>query len=215
MKVAISLLLIMCSNVCIAQNKIFTPPPGTTFIRFNPLGLLDPGDMNISVGAERFIRPRLSVASDIAFIFRSSNFAQARRSTGFVFRPAIRFYPNRTAFFLEGELHYKQVNHQIRDWLGMDAVNGIPSYERFTDFTYRRNTYGFHLKAGRIMQSFLGTNLWWEVYAGVGARFYQFKVVRQPRSVYDRTRWFDLDREGIRYSPVVPMGLRVMWKVKR
>jgi hypothetical protein len=214
MKSAILFALLLCGMSGTAQKRTAPPDVGTTMLRFNPLGLLDIGDQNFSVGAERFLKPNFSVASDVAVIFNSTRYELARSSTGFIFRPAVRYYPRYTGFYIEGELHFKQVNHQVRDWLGMDAVNGVPTYERFTDFTYRRNIYGFHFKAGRIMPSFLGTNLWWEVYAGLGIRHYDFAVVGQPRSIYQGGTWFDFTNDNnIRVLAVVPMGMRVMYRM--
>lgn len=189
-------------------------PEKKIVIRFNFIGLLDPYDENISMGAEYRFNAHWSTGSDVAYIFNSIYLSESKKVNGFIFRPFIRYYPeNHKKSFFEAEIHYKNVAYQITDWIGRDADNGVPAYEEYATFNYNKNVYGLHFKAGTQANLSRNKKLRLEVHLGLGIRYKKQGV---NAGIYLRPR--DLLFPDI-YSPeysiiVVPAGMRLLYDIK-
>jgi Protein of unknown function (DUF3575) len=208
-----ALLLSASIGNCFAQDQkeLF---PKKEFLRFNFLGLLDGFDQNLSIGGEYRFNPNWSTGADAAWIFYSAYLSENKGSKGFIFRPFIRYYPHpgRHDFF-EAELHYKYAVYQVQDWIGMDPVNGVPSYDEYATVPFRKNVFDIHVKAGD--QQYLDRNkrILMEFAIGVGIRW---KWQGVDHGVYTRTGF--LNSENIFgphfVTPVVPMTLRLVYLIK-
>jgi len=118
-KLIVSIFLVFFWHGSTAQKFSDSLYDKTTFLRFNPLGLADFNDVNLSFGVEKKITKKSSVALDASFVFHSQSFRDiSNRSRGFILRPAYRFFPSNSKFLLEIQLHYKQVTHRMTDWVG-------------------------------------------------------------------------------------------------
>ena len=110
-----------------------------TAITFNPSMLLSI-DYCFMAGAEYRIKPKMVLALEAGYIFASDkignwqnnqNQGQNQKATGFIIRPAIKFFVNeKNTFYFQPQMFYKQVTHHLYDWLGKDVVNGVASYEQ-------------------------------------------------------------------------------------
>ena len=214
----LSLLLLIAFNatVCIAQKKEkYILPKGSWLFRFNPTGMIDPVETNFSVGGEYRFHSNWSVSADAAWIFYSSYFG-AKHTNGFIFRPAIRYYiPHTDGMFVETELHYKYVSYRIEDWLGKNCVNGVPSYEEFTRFSYLKQAWGFHIKTGYQERIGRDKRFWMEAYLGIGPRWRSFKVKDEPNSCYTHAGDASLNIINNNLSVAIPMGIRLMYTFKK
>src|SRR6478672_9113548 len=122
MKSLIPVIFLLTISHVYAQQFSDTLDRGTNFIRFNPLNLTDVSEPNISFGAERRITDNISLALDAGYIVYSNRFHDLGRSSGFIVRPAVRYFPNKSRIFFEGELHYKQATHHLHDWIGREVA---------------------------------------------------------------------------------------------
>src|SRR5687767_2810467 len=138
MKIAALFVLVAMVQIAAAQKKSDTLTKGTTFLRFNPLTIVDLSEPNISFGIESRFTNNISAALDAGYIVYSQRFHSMGRSSGFIVRPAFRFFPDNSRIFFEAELHYKQHTHRIHDWVGHDQVNGVAAYEEYKQFRLRK-----------------------------------------------------------------------------
>ncbi len=181
--------------------------------RFNALGILDLLDANISLGAECRFNEHWSTGSDAAYIFSSDYLSESKVANGFIVRPFIRYYPKKNRYdFFEAELHYKFVAYQITDWLGKDAVNGVPAYEVFTTFNYKKKVYGLSIKAGSQENLSKDKRLRFEFYIGLG---YRYKEQGAGDDIYDRRNGTLLHVYDPTYSSIsIPLGIRFLYDIK-
>lgn len=207
--------LITACCYCCAQKFPDTLSATTTFIRFNPLGFADVDDMNISFGIEKRVTKKSSFGLDLGYIFFSESVNRKSEYThGFIFRPAYRFFPGKSLFFVEGEFHYKQVTHKMIDWVGRDAVNNVASYEEFATFRLRKVTVGGNVKAGR--QYRLSNRFWMELYLGLGLRIREYSIVNEPRSAYQVSNTFAIvSTHDPHLTLAMPAGLRILYRVSK
>jgi hypothetical protein len=177
------------------------------------MNLADVSEPNISFGAERRISKHVSLAMDASYIVMSQRFHDLGRSSGFIIRPAVRYFPEKSGIFLEAELHYKQHTHHIHDWVGRNIAGGVPAYEEYKAFRLRKQVIGMHLKFGRLMP--VTNRLWLEFYIGVGPHFRKFTVVEQKDLVYN----FELIYENLSTGETerlvaIPMGCRILYRIR-
>jgi hypothetical protein len=159
---------------------------GKLYLRNVPSGLLDFLDGNINLGSEYRFSGTWSATLDAGGIFYSQYFEKNRRATGFLLRPGVRVYPGKSKdYFVELQLHYKQVMYHIRDWIDRDVVNGVATYEELKTFRYRKRVMGVHIMGG--MKKYLGRShrLFIEVYSGLGVHFKDQYLVNEPNARYD------------------------------
>lgn len=188
----------------------------TSFIRFNPLGLVDVNDLNVSFGAEKRFSEKSSVALDLGYIFYDEKFRYQGRTHGIILRPAYRFFPGESLFFVEAELHYKLVTHRITDWVGRGVVNDVPAYFQYTRFRLRKEVLGIHVKAGR--QYYLSDKIWLELYLGIGVHFRKYRIANHPDWQYELGGDFPrratvMNRTDV--LPAVPGGVRILYRLSR
>ena len=206
----VSLMLYICAN---AQQLPDTLARCNTFLRFNIINLLDFSEPTLSFGAETRINPRVSLALDAGYILMSQRFREHGTSSGFVLRPAVRYFPENTKIFFECELHYKQHTHHINDWLGRDISGGVPAYQEYRQFRLRKQVMGLHLKFGTLIP--ITNRMWFELYVGVGPHFRKFTVVEQKDFVYN----FELIYENVNTGETerlvaVPMGCKLLFRLR-
>ncbi len=186
--------------------------------RFNFTGLADPFDNNVSAGAEWTINPHWSLVLDLAYIEHSKYLHSVKRTSGYMFRPAIRYYPSLDhEGFLEAVVMYKHVNYHIVDSLGRDCVNGIPTHQEYTSFLYGKSVTGINLQAG--VQENLSRNhlLRLEAYIGLGLHFRNQDLVNEPNTCYNQYRHLAYTISGTSgYSvlPSAPAGLRLIYCIR-
>lgn len=218
-------ILLFCCLWCIqpvrAQSTVQSPPqPYKAAIRFNFTGLIDPVDNNISLGGELPFHPNWSVTTDLAYIEHSAYFTNIRRVSGYMVKPAIRFYPfslHHNGFF-EAVLFYKQASYHLRDYLGKDCSNGVPAYEQYQDFTYRKRVAGLNLQMG--LQTALSRNkrLRFEAWLGLGLRIRQQDVTGVENACYnvDPGRFGNVNgSSGTSVLTSLPAGMRLVYCIKR
>lgn len=185
----------------------------TTLLRFNPFALVPLYDLNISFGVEQKISKKSSFALDLGYVPYSEQFSR-KRANGFVIRPAYRFFPNGNRFFLEAELHYKQVTQKMADWIGRDVVNNVPAYEEYVEFKLRKKVWGAHLKLGR--QYYISNRLWLEFYLGFGVHYRRYSVINYPGSQYQIPNVFNFVMTGQTETlAALPAGLRILYRIDK
>lgn len=212
-KLFVAALLIFSSLTSSAQKFSDSLYAKTSFLRFNAIGLADVTDLNISFGAEKKISKRSSFALDLGYIPYSQLFAD-KSVSGFIVRPAYRFFPAESLFLIEVELHFKQVSHDMEDWLGRDIVNGIASYEQYMDFKLRRTVWGAHLKAGR--QYYLSNRFWLELYLGLGVHFRRYTIANNRNQQYQVTTNFTIVNTGQTEKLLaLPAGVRLLYRLDK
>jgi hypothetical protein len=206
------LLLVVCQHVK-AQKLPDTLTTGSTFLRFNIINLADLSESNISFGAERRISGRFSLALDAGYIVLSQRFRDKGKSSGFIIRPALRYFPEKSRIFFEAELHYKQHTHRIHDWVGRDAVAGVAAYEEYKEFRLRKQVIGPHLKFGTLVP--VNNRLWFEFYVGVGIHFRKYSIVGEKDAVYTFDDDFLTITTGNEETLVaIPAGWRILYRFK-
>jgi hypothetical protein len=206
------LVIIFCLETA-GQMTSDTLIPGDMFFRFNPTTLIDLSETNISVGFERKMSDHISIALDGGYIFYSDRFHTQGRCSGFIIRPAIRYFPVHSKVFAEVEFHYKQHIHYINDWLGHDAVEGIPAYEEYSKFRMRKQVTGIHVKAGRLIP--VTHRLWIELYLGIGIHFRKYTIIDEPHSVYSFNQDFTDVTTGQKERLIaMPAGGRLLYRFR-
>jgi hypothetical protein len=159
---------------------------GKLYLRHVPSGLIDFLDGNINLGSEYRFNGTWSATLDAGAIFYSQYFANSKKTRGILLRPGVRIYPGKYKdYFVELQLHYKQVMYHITDWIERDLVNGVPSYEELTTFRYQKRVWGVHIMGG--IKEYLGSNhrLSIEVYLGLGVHFKKQNPYNEPNSWYE------------------------------
>jgi hypothetical protein len=204
-------LLIACYSG--TSQKVDNNLQGKTITaRFNFLGIMDYYDVNFSIGAEYGLKPNWSIGSDLAYVYQSAYLYESKNSKGFIFRPFIRFYPGKDKRgFLEAELHYKYVSYKLTDWIARDVTNGVPAYEEYTTFHFRKNVFGVSIKTGTQANLSRNKKFRLELYIGLGIRF---KNQGADVGTYIRGRGFFFDLYQPHYSAVVvPSGARFLYDI--
>jgi hypothetical protein len=191
------------------KERLFTQ--NKTAISFNPLAMVAI-DYTLLAGYEKRLTPKIFLGSEAGYIFASDYIGNDAESenhgSGFIIRPALRwFVADNDKFYLQPQVFYKQVTHKMHDWLGKNAVNGVPSYEELQDFKYRRKVSGFNFIAGFVLPLSQRNRSYIDLYFGLGVRNKKSMIAGEPRSVYNRaTGMFDPVDDGV--FPSAPMGMR-------
>jgi hypothetical protein len=211
------ILVCWMGNAFARQRNTVILPQGTLFLRFNPLGLIDIIDQNISAGAEYRFKPKWSAAVDAAYIFQSNNLDNLQSAKGYIIRPAVRKYFSRQLnHYVEAELHYKHLATTIEDWVGRNVVNGVPAYEEYRKFRYIKEVAGLQVKLG-VQECLVQKKwLWIELYAGFGVRKKWQHAQLPPGSSYTfLRRMFSEDpNQSNTVFPAFPGGVRLLFKIK-
>ncbi len=203
------LLLAAATLSASAQNK---KPPVVykQAVSFSPLALADM-DHTLLLTGEYRLKPNLALLTDVGYIFASDYISSIKSTWGLNIRPALRVYHGkRNKGYLQVQGFYKMVNYTLYDWLGKDCVNGVPSYEKLQDFTYRKNVYGFHFTAGGVLP-LSPSNRWLiDLYGGLGVRYKTHKLVNEEEGCYNLgpEALFDFHRDDVT-TLSIPMGVRI------
>jgi hypothetical protein len=198
------------------RTHVFADEPDTArriVARFNFTGMLDPYDENASVGGEYKFAAGWSAGGDVAYIFNSAYVPDLKKTNGYIVRPFIRFYPDTwRRGFIEVQLHYKYASYQLTDWVGKDVTNGVPAYEEFTTFEYKKKAWGFHFNAGSWTNLSANNKLRLEFFIGLGMRF---KKQYTDNALYTPRKAAFMELYNPRYNTVVlPMGIRLVYDLK-
>jgi hypothetical protein len=213
MKAPALIIFLMVCHAALAQRLSDTLAKGNTFLRFNIVNLIDVSEPNISFGAERCISDYVSLALDAGYILMSQRFRERGNSSGFIIRPAVRYFPEKSKIFFEAELHFKQHTHHLRDWIGRDAVAGVPAYEEFREFRLRKQVIGPHLKFGSLIP--VTKRLWFEFYIGVGLHYRKYTVLEEQNLMYSFEQHFEIVNSGSTEKlAAIPIGWRILYKVR-
>jgi hypothetical protein len=196
------------------NERLFTE--NKTAISFNPFALAAI-DYTLLAGYERKLSHKLFLGTEAGYIFASGYIGNDGQSsnngTGFIIRPSLRwFVADNNKFYLQPQVFYKQVTHKMHDWLGKDAVNGVPSYEQLQDFKYRRKISGFNLVAGFALPLGQHKRRYIDLYFGLGIRNKRSLIAGEPTSIYNRTIGiFEPVDDGV--FPSVPVGVRFIYAI--
>ena len=213
MKVFAALPFLMLCLYAAAQQLPDTLARGNSFLRFNIINLLDVSEPTLSFGAEKRISSHVSFAVDAGYILMSQRFREHGHSSGFVIRPAVKYFPENTKIFFEAELHYKQHTHHISDWLGRDIAGGVTPFEDYREFRLRKQVAGLHLKFGTLIP--VTNRFWVELYIGVGPHFRKFTIVEQKDFVYNFELVYENVSTGQTESLVaIPMGCKILYRLR-
>ena len=173
-------------------------------------------DHTILPGIEFKIRPKLLLTGEAGYIFASeylrTNNGNDTKASGFIIRPALKFFMNdRSRAYLQPQFFYKQVTHQVYDWLGKEMVNNVASYEQLQNFKYRRKIAGFNIILGTVLPIKM-RNSFFDLYAGLGIRKKTSMVVGEHTSSYQRIPIIGNSNnadEGV--FPSLPAGVRFIY----
>ena len=216
MRIILLIVMMLVDSYIQAQLYHDTLRNNDLFIRLSATGLVDVYDMNITVGIEKRFRNEMSAGMDVGWIFFSRRFDAVKNTSGILLRPSLRYFPGKRNFYVEGELHFKNVFYQIEDWIGRSSINEIPAYEQYTRFEIRKNVIGPHLKIGRIVSVSHTSRLLFDFYLGIGVHFRKFKIHDEPGdSSYqlrdDFTTMLMNDSERLL---AVPAGVKVVYRLR-
>lgn len=210
------MLLIMLAGY--GQSKIrreLRADTGSLYLRFSPMGIIDPFDGNITFGGEYRLNDDWAVTLDAGAILYSAYFDRTRKTTGYLLRPGLRVYPTRRKdLFIDMQFHYKDVTYQIRNWLQKDVVNDVASYEEFKLFRYKKQVVGGHVTVG-FKEYFGGSKrFFFEGYLGLGIHYKEEGVYNEPNSRYNvRLRMLNT-MNGKYVVPALPGGMRIVYLIR-
>ncbi|HEU4470300.1 MAG TPA: hypothetical protein VFR58_04390 [Flavisolibacter sp.] len=211
MKTYILLLLLLPLGAAAQQRD--PGPDYTKAISFSPLALAQI-DFTMMLGAEYRLRPGFSLYTDAGYIFSSAYLTDggnSRGASGFIIRPAARFYlRGRSLFYLQPQVFYKQVTHRLHDWLGKNCVEGVPAFEQLQDFRYRRQAYGFNGVVGALVPLSRRDRVFFDFYLGLGVRYKKNAVVKEPNCCFDRGGFVTTINRDEGSFPSIPAGVKLV-----
>jgi hypothetical protein len=148
-------------------------------LRFSPLALARLKHNTVLFGVEKKLKGNFSISADAGYIFYTNYIfnGSSHKANGFVVRPALRYYvSDRNRFYWEGALTYQLIDEQHTDFLGMNCVNSVPSFFKFSDFSMLRTTADASVRFGGCFNLFKSKKLFLEMFAGVGARYRGYRI---------------------------------------
>lgn len=219
LSIIIFFIVLLCSTLLFAQTHRNFWYQEKVAIRINPFGMIDVFDGNLSAGVTYSLNSRWSATADISYIFYSTYLERNKGASGYIFKPAIRYYLSGSRkTFIESTLWYKRSRYKVEDWLGMNCVNGVSAYEEYKDFRILKKVVGFNIQAG-IQKSLIKNNLLrMEIYAGIGVRFKWQEIMGAPKACYSPNIFFFNNTNSI-YDPYyigasIPHGLRLVYVIE-
>ncbi len=188
-------------------------------IRVNFTSLIDPFETNFSVGYEKRFKDNFAYSIDMGYVFFNS-FYQGRleKTGGVILRPAIRYYSGESKrFYVEAEMHYKNVTNKVLDWIGRECVNNVSAYEEYTTFKIRKKVIGFNLKVGYQARLSNDNRFWLEPYVGLGIKYKNTFLVNEPNSCFAFNNFLSRGRQRVsslkESVPNIPFGIRFLVKL--
>lgn len=201
--------LLICTLFARAQ-KTKDPIQYKMLVGLSPLAILQEENTLMANGEYRFT-PKLALAVDAGYIFYSHYYIYAQKTSGFIFRPAIRGYMNdRNDFYIQAQAFYKSVTYSIYDWLNRDVDNGVPAYQEKTDFRLRKNIVGGNFMIGTMQPIFKGKG-YIDIYMGIGLRYKRSHVLNEPRSTYRGPSFITTDNTTL---PSLPIGFKFLFVIQ-
>lgn len=184
-------------------------------LRSNPLGLADFLDHNINLGTEFRFHKKWSFSTDLAYIFYSRFYNQSKGASGYMVKPAIRYYAvNRARLFFEWDIFYKHVGYKMEDWIGKNCVNGVPTFDMNTLFVLQKKVVGTNIKIGKQFNISEDKRLKAEVYLGLGIRHRWSSIKNDPNACFRNGGLFgDEFINGPITLPGLPAGIRFIYVV--
>ena len=213
------MLVLLAGTTGMAQQAATYPTmaKGDVFIKFSPLGIINPFDGNLSFGAEYCFLKKWSINMEAAKIFYSFYAPHTSHTSGVILRPSIRHYLNDSEnFFLELQFHYKNVTYQLYDSLTYEATATTPAYGERTENRFDRKVIGVHAMGGIKLPMDKKRRFWLEFYWGLGMHFKWQHLAFPSNSIYkneNRNRIFrinDFNGEG---APAFPAGGRLVFRI--
>lgn len=197
----------------IHTNPEIEPFQKEIIARVNFLGAIDAFDHNISLGAEYQFNAKWSAGIDAGYIFESEYITNNKQVKGIILRPFLRYYlKEKRKGFIEANLHYKNVVYKVEDWIGRDITNGVPSYEEFSIYNFKKRVLGINLVIGNKWNLNKKTNnINLEPYVGFGVR------VREQNSddvsfSFNRNIFLS-DFNSNSTFPAILLGMRLTFKL--
>lgn len=205
------------------QKKNDWVQQGDIRLRWQPLGLINTFDMNLTVGAEYIYAAKKGVSVDLGYIFASTygnngGTASLRPATGGILRLGHRWYVGRRSpQFLEAEAGIKWARYRSEEtWVGRGVVAGVPSYEELMVYTSRKQVYNLNVKYGYRVDFSRTSPINMEVLMGVGVRYRNFQpdlpedaAVIVPAGFIN----FNVFEYGSRWMPDVPIWIRLTYRL--
>ncbi|TAD81706.1 MAG: hypothetical protein EAY75_17370 [Bacteroidetes bacterium] len=187
-------------------------------LRWQPLGLLNVFDVNLTLGAEYFYAERRSVYLDAGYIFASAfsqnNGGAILPTAGMQLRGGHRWYlGNSTPWFVETDARYKHVKYAENErWVGRNVVNGIPSFSELVRYNEKKDIITVEGKVGLLGRFGRNGNCAIESWIGLGLRYRNFYA-----DLPADAQFFDDNFDFINYGRYtflnVPLGLRLTWQL--
>ncbi|MEO6648819.1 MAG: DUF3575 domain-containing protein [Chitinophagaceae bacterium] len=212
----IFIIFIFCTTKVAAQLNRASLYEDKLSLRLNPLGLVDVFDGNISGGIAYSLNQRWSITVDLSYIFYSTYLRENKGTSGYIFKPAIRYYVSESRkFYLESTVWYKCSSYKVLDWVDKDCVNGVPSYQEFKSFRFRKQVLGFNIQGGFQKALMKNKLLRMEIYAGIGVRLKWQEVKNDPQACYQPNDVFESSfYNPTKVSPGLPHGLRLVYVIR-
>lgn len=213
------LLLVMSLFPLLIQAQNYTTfPKARHAISVNPFALAQL-DYTILAGYDIRLKHRLYLSTEAGYIFSSSYIESmdnpSTNGSGFIIRPSVKWFHGITQkFYVQPQVFFKQFTHAGEDWIGKNAVNGVPAYEQYQQFRYRRNIWGINFIGGFAFPLGPKGKTFMDAYCGLGVRYKKSIVVGEPRSIY-REPSFSFFANGIDqgWLPSFPAGLRFCYVI--
>ncbi|WP_207514858.1 hypothetical protein [Longitalea luteola] len=200
---------------------------GTVYLRHNPLGWMDFLDGNVTVGGEYRFNRTWSATLDAGAIWYSTYLPKTRQATGLLLRPGARLYPGKYKdYFIDLQLHYKQVMYHVKDWIERDVVQDVASYEELARFRFKKRVMGVHIMGGLKQYFTNNRRFFMEIYLGLGVHFKKEGLYNEPpdsrfehgfRMLAQNDRVSENNTTNVpgkRVLPAVPGGLRIIYRLR-
>ncbi|MCU0333637.1 MAG: hypothetical protein MUF62_01155 [Chitinophagaceae bacterium] len=190
-------------------------------LRWQPLGLLNVFDMNLTGGLEYVYRQRRAVFADLGYVFASTmgqqNDGGITSARGIIGRAGHRFYfGRRPAAFVDTDLTYKGVRYDDGEqWIGRGVVNGVPAYEELMQVYSRKQVWTAEAKIGLVYSVHPQGKTTIENWLGLGIRWRNHLPLLPPDAqVPITTNWllFDFDYSRL-VIPQLSLGFRLTFDV--
>jgi hypothetical protein len=220
------LMFLLCSTgmLCFAQTKTNerVTKDFDVNLRFSPLALARLKHNTVLFGFEKKLKGNYSIGADAGYIFLTTYLfdGTTHKASGFVVRPALRYYvSDKNRFYWEGALTYQLIDEKYNDFLGMNCVNNVPAYFKLTDFSMLRTTADASVRFGGCFNLFKSRKVFLEMFAGVGARYRGYKIKSEPNACYTipaivSDRIVNGSSTTNAFSVIAPGGIRLGYVLK-
>ncbi len=224
MKYFLMLLLCSIASSIVAQQKTNErlTKDFDINLRFSPLALARLKHNTFLIGFEKKLKGNFSIGADAGYIFYTTYILDgtSHKASGFVVRPALRYYvTDKNRFYWEGALTWQYIDEKHSDELGMGCVNEVPAYFKQQDFSLLRTTADASIRFGSCFNLFKSNRVFLEMFGGIGARYRGFRIKAEPNSCYTITSIvtdFNVNSSSTTnaFSVIFPGGIRLGYVLK-